>query len=123
MSENNEMGGIHPLNPNTLNKSSIIHSSSACKTDHQLSYHFCSKFVQNKCKGVSSSSQMISFKAQYPDNQISLLEAQQTQQALVSIRTMLTVMCALDQETNHKIYVPEVQCQLPISHSCHNVKN
>jgi hypothetical protein len=66
---------------------------------------------------------MISLKAQYPDNQISLLEAQQTQLALVSLRSMLTVMCALEQETNHKIYVPEVQCQLPISHSCHNVKH
>lgn len=66
---------------------------------------------------------MISLKAQYPENQIPLLEAQQTQQALLSLRDMLTVMCAPDQETNHKTYVPEVQCQLPICHSCHNVKN
>jgi hypothetical protein len=107
---------IHPLNNN------IIHPSSDCKTDHQSLYHFCPKFVQNKCKGVSSSNQMISLKAQYPDNQISLLEAQQTQ-ALVSLRTMLTVMRALDHEINHKIYVPEVQCQLPVSHSRHDAKN
>jgi len=58
---------------------------------------------------------MISLKAQYPDNQISLLEAQQTQQGLVNLRTKLTVTCALDQETNHKIYVLEMQCQLPMS--------